>query len=111
MYDESTALKEPSFEEFGDGIKVTIYRKQANKRTNEQANKQKKRQTDPQIDSSKNNHKDTIREYLEHVEDASSADIAEIIGLSQARTRVILAEMRDEIETIGVTNKRRYRKK
>ena len=43
----------------------------ANKRTSEQA----------------------IREYLEHVEDAS---LAEIIGLSQARTRVILAEMRDE---------------
>ena len=112
-------LKEPSFEEFGDGIKVTIHRKQANKRTNEQANKrtseqankQKSKRTDSQIDTPKTDHKDTIREYLEHVEDASSADIAEIIGLSQARTRVILAEMRDEIETIGVTNKRRYRKK
>lgn len=33
-------LPSPSFEEFGDGIKVTMYRKQANKRTSEHVDKQ-----------------------------------------------------------------------
>ena len=33
-------LQEPVFEEFGDGIKATVYRLQANSRTVEQADSQ-----------------------------------------------------------------------
>ena len=107
-------LQEPVFEEFGDGIKVTVYRlntaeavEQANKRTSEQADKQANSQTRNKTSETW----DKIKEFLETVNDASSAEIAEAIGLSQSRTRAILSEMADEIETTGSTSNRRYRKK
>ena len=107
-------LQEPVFEEFGDGIKVTVYRlntaeavEQANKRTSEQADKQANSQTRNKTSETR----DKIKEFLETVNDASSAEIAEAIGLSQSRTRAILSEMADEIETTGSTSNRRYRKK
>ena len=37
-------LQEPVFEEFGDGIKATVYRLQANSRTSEQADNQANKQ-------------------------------------------------------------------
>ena len=115
-------LQEPVFEEFGDGIKVTVYRlntaeavEQANKRIVEQANKRTSEQADNQANSQTRNKtsetRDKIKEFLETVNDASSAEIAEAIGLSQSRTRAILSEMADEIETTGSTSNRRYRKK
>ena len=108
-------LQEPVFEEFGDGIKTTVYRLQANSRTSEQANKRTSEQADnqanKQIRNQTNENQDKIKEYLETVNDASSAEIAEVIGLSQSRTRAILSAMVDEVETIGSTSNRRYRKK
>ena len=56
-------------------------------------------------------HKEKILEYLGSVEDASSSDIAKVLGLSQSRIRLILSEMDEDVESIGATNKRRYRKK
>ena len=107
-------LQEPVFEEFGDGIKVTVYRlntaeavEQANKRTVEQADNHANSQTRNKTSETR----DKIKEFLETVNDASSAEIAEAIGLSQSRTRAILSEMADEIETTGSTSNRRYRKK
>ena len=104
-------LQEPSFEEFGDGIKVIVYRKQADKRTSEQANKRTSGQANKPNHKQSSEHKDTIRKYLATVEFATSSDIANTIGLSQARTRALLSEMTDEIEMIGSTNKRKYRLK
>ena len=127
-------LRPPSFEEFGDGIKATIYRTQADKQIEKQADRKTSRQADKQINGQKNNqiekqadkqtseqadkrtrkrtsrHIDDIRKYLENVEDASAAEIADTIGLSPARTRAILSEMGNEIEAIGATNRRRYKK-
>ena len=103
-------LQEPVFEEFGDGIKVTVYRlhtskasEQSNERTVEQANMQTRSQT--------SETQDKINAFLETVNDATSADIAKVIGLSQSRTRAILSKMADEIEIIGSTSNRRYKKK
>ena len=108
-------LQEPVFEEFGDGIKATVYRLQANSRTSEQSNKRTSEQADnqanKQIRNQTSENQDKIKEYLETVNDASSAEIAEVIGLSQSRTRAILSAMVDEVETIGSTSNRRYRKK
>ena len=88
---------------------------QANSRTSEQANKRTSEQADnqanKQIRNQTNENQDKIKEYLETVNDASSAEIAEVIGLSQSRTRAILSAMVDEVETIGSTSNRRYRKK
>ena len=47
---------------------------------------------------------------LEEVNEAPTAEIAAVIGLSPARTRAILFKM-DAIEAIGVTDTRRYRLK
>jgi predicted HTH transcriptional regulator len=73
-------LQEPVFEEFGDGIKATVYRLQANSRTSEQSNKRTSEQADNQANKKIRNQtsetQDKIKEYLETVNDASSAEIA-----------------------------------
>ena len=97
-------------------MKATVYRLHVEKpseqsdKLSEQANKTSE-QANKQIYNRTSENKDKIREFLEKVYDASSADIAEVIGLSQTRTRAILSEMNDEIEAIGSTSNRRYRKK
>lgn len=49
-----------------------------------------------------------IRLYLQKCETAKTSDIAELLGLSMARTRAILSEM-DDVETLGTNRTRRYR--
>ena len=83
-------LPSPLFEVFGDGIKVTMFRKQADKQINKCI--------------------DTIMSYMEQMGEATTAEIAARLGLSPARTRAIFAKI-DEIEAIGATNVRRYRLK
>lgn len=106
---EDAGLPAPVIEEmFGAGNPDrTILTLPLMKQTSEQADKQ----ANKQIDKRTSEHKEKIREYMGSVEDASTTDIANVIGLSAARTRAILSEMKDEIEAIGATNKRRYRKK
>ena len=75
-----------------------MYRKQANKRTSEQANRQT------------SNHVELIMSYMEKAGETTTAEIAALLGLSPARTRAILAKIK-EIEAVGATNSRRYRMK
>ncbi|MBQ7265673.1 MAG: putative DNA binding domain-containing protein [Firmicutes bacterium] len=107
-------LNEPVFEEFGDSFKVTVYRKQANKQinnqTSEQTSKQADKQSDKQINKRTSKHMKDILEYMLDVKEATAKEIAKAVGLSDARTRVILGEMQ-EIEFIGATNKRIYKLK
>ena len=56
------------------------------------------------------NHREKIRKFLAKTELASARDIAEIIGLSAERTRVILSKM-EEIETLGKNKNRMYKLK
>ena len=49
-----------------------------------------------------------IRQYLQEQEVAKTRDIAELLGLSVARTRVILSEMGD-VEAFGTNRNRTYR--
>ena len=49
-----------------------------------------------------------IRLYLQEHETAKTRDIAELLGLSVARTRVILSEMGD-VEAFGTNRNRTYR--
>jgi len=51
-----------------------------------------------------------IRNYLEQNGESKASDIAEYIGLSQSRTRVLLNEMEDVV-TIGENRNRTYRLK
>ena len=52
-------------------------------------------------------HREKIREFLTQTELASARDIAEIIGLSAERTRVILSKM-DDVEPVGENRNRMY---
>lgn len=53
-------------------------------------------------------HIQEIREYLSVKDDATTSEIAALIGLSDARTRAILSKM-DDVLAVGATNKRIYR--
>ena len=55
-------------------------------------------------------HREKIREFLAQTELASARDIAEIIGLSAERTRVVLSKM-DDIEPVGENRNRMYKLK
>ena len=57
-----------------------------------------------------NNNVARIYEYLLQSGEAKTKDIAEFLGLSTQRTRVILAMM-DDIEVIGANKNRKYRVK
>lgn len=52
-------------------------------------------------------HREKIREFLTRTELASARNIAEIIGLSAERTRVILSKM-DDVEPVGENRNRMY---
>ena len=51
-----------------------------------------------------------IRIYLRDHKEAKTKEIAEYLGLSQVRTRVIMRSM-DDIEGTGHTSNRKYRLK
>ena len=55
-------------------------------------------------------HMKLIIDYLKQTEDAKGSEIAQAIGLSPERTRVILAKM-ETIEAVGGNRNRRYRLK
>ena len=52
-------------------------------------------------------HREKIWEFLTQTELASARDIAEIIELSEVRTRVILSKM-DDVEPVGENRNRMY---
>lgn len=51
-----------------------------------------------------------IRLYLQEHETAKTRDIAELLGLSVARARVVLSDMND-VEALGTNRNRIYRLK
>ena len=55
-------------------------------------------------------HMKLIIDYLKQTEDAKGSEIAQAVGLSPERTRVILAQM-EAIEAVGGNRNRRYRLK
>ena len=56
----------------------------------------------------KDENMEKIRQYLQKQEVAKTRDIAELLGLSVARTRAILSEM-DDVEAHGTNRNRTYR--
>lgn len=49
-----------------------------------------------------------IRQYLQEQDVAKTRDIAELLGLTVARTRALLSEM-DDVEAHGTNRNRTYR--
>lgn len=72
--------------------------------------KQATKTSDKKQATKTNNNVARIYEYLLQSGEAKTKDIAEFLGLSTQRTRVILAMM-DDIEIIGANKNRKYRVK
>ena len=78
--------------------------KQAKKQAKKQANK-----TSESVKSDKTEKNySLIREYLEQNGLSKTSDIANYLGLSPARTRVILSNMQG-VTYVGTTNNRKYK--
>ena len=98
-------LQEPVFEEFGDGIKATVYRLQA---TSDKGKRQAKKISGK--DKTAEN-KEVIVAYITVQGNAKTSEIAEHIGLSQLRVRAILSELVSEgiVEAEGESRARYYK--
>ena len=97
-------------EEFAPDRTILILefiKKQATKTSDK---KQAIKTSDKKQATKTNNNVARIYEYLLQSGEAKTKDIAEFLGLSTQRTRVILAMM-DDIEVIGANKNRKYRVK
>lgn len=77
-------------------------RKQAKKTSEEDKRRRQAKKTSSNIEK--------IYEYLAQHEEAKTNDIADYIGLSPARTRVIISEM-ENVDRIGTNTNRKYKLK
>ena len=93
-----TESLEPEF--FSDNDSFLLVLKNINYQTSEYESKRK-------ISKRTIAHIDKIEAYLHHHNGAKTKEIAAFIGLSDARTRVILNEM-DSVIPTGEYNSRRY---
>jgi predicted HTH transcriptional regulator len=109
-------LQEPVFEEFGDGIKATVYRLQAtkasDKRQKQATSDKNKRQAEKISGKDKTaENKEVIVAYITAQGNAKTSEIAEHIGLSQPRVRAILSELVSKgiVEAEGESRARYYK--
>ena len=117
---EDAHWKEPTIEErFAPDRTILILefiKKQATKTSDKKQaiktsdKKQAIKTSDKKQATKTNNNVARIYEYLLQSGEAKTKDIAEFLGLSTQRTRVILAMM-DDIEVIGANKNRKYRVK
>ncbi|MBR6245696.1 putative DNA binding domain-containing protein [bacterium] len=106
-------LPEPKFEEFGDGVKATLFRKTSDKNERQKTSDNKKqaiKTSDKKQATKTQTHINSIIEFLSKTGETSAAAIAELIGLSAQRTRAVLSQMAD-VETTGSNKNRKYKLK
>ena len=99
---EDAHWKEPTIEERFDPDRTILILEFIKKQATKTSDKKQATKT--------NNNVARIYEYLLQSGEAKTKDIADFIGLSTQRTRVILAMM-DDIEVIGANKNRKYRVK
>ncbi|MBR4172716.1 MAG: putative DNA binding domain-containing protein [Kiritimatiellae bacterium] len=107
-------LEAPKVVEFGDGIKVTIFRnpmagrKVSDKKQAIKSKRQKQaiKASDKKQTAKSRAHREKILAFLNEHGDATASDIAEYLGLSRDRTRVLLKGMCGIRETGGNRNRR-----
>ena len=109
---EQYGLKEPIWEEFADGIKLTIFRRSSDKKQAIKASDKKQAiKTSARKQAIKTSeHKEQIIIYLKEHGESRASEIASAIGLSNDRTRVILLSM-IEVVAEGNNKNRTYRLK
>ena len=97
---EDEGWEEPVIVESFDPDRTTLILKFFPKQANKASDKKQANKT--------NENKEKIRIYLQEHETAKTSDIAQILCLSAARTRVLLLEMED-VEALGTNRSRTYR--
>ncbi len=113
---EDEGWKEPTIEERFDPdrtiLTLEFVKKQAKKSKRRKASeeKQAKKASEESKRRKIGDSMEKVYEYLSHTNEAKTNDIAEYLGLSAPRTRVILSKM-DGIEIIGTNTNRKYRLK
>ena len=108
---EDEGWEEPVIEESFDpdrtSLTLRFVKKQAIKTSNK---KQAIKASDKKQAIKTDKNREKIKLYLQKHETAKTRDIAELLGLSMARTRVVLSEM-DDVEAFGANRNRSYRLK
>lgn len=99
---ENEGWEEPMIEESFDPGRTSLILRFVKKQAIKTSDKKQANKTDKNMEK--------IRLYLQEHEIAKIRDIAELLGLSVARTRVILSEMGD-VEAHGTNRNRTYRLK
>ena len=97
---EDEGWEEPMIEESFDPDRTSLILRFVKKQAIKTSDKKQAIKTEKNIKE--------IRLYLQKCEEAKTSDIAEVLGLSMARTRVMLFE-KDDVETLGTNRIRRYR--
>lgn len=97
---EDEGWEEPIIEESFDPDRTSLTLKFSKKQAIKTSDKKQARKTSA--------HMQEIRIYLQKHETAKTSDIAKMLNLSMARTRVLLSEMED-IEAFGANRTRTYR--
>lgn len=108
-------LKEPVFEEFGDGFRVTIFRKDSGKngKAVDSHNKKATIKSDDKKTTTKTQESmKTVLEYMEYEKEYALSEICKVLNLKPTRTKEILKKLinEDKVETLGENRNRKYRK-
>ncbi len=108
---EDEGWEEPVIEESFDPDRTSLILRFVKKQAIKTSDKKQAIKTSDKKQANKTDkNMEKIRWYLQKQELAKTRDIAEVLGLSVARTRVILSEM-DDVEALGTNRNRTYRLK
>ena len=99
---EDEGWEEPVIEESFDPDRTSLTLRFVKKQAKKTSDKKQANKTDKNMEK--------IRLYLQEHETAKTRDIAELLGLSVARARVVLSDMND-VEALGTNRNRTYRLK
>ena len=99
---EDEGWEEPVIEESFDPDRTSLTLRFVKKQAIKTSDKKQANKTDKNMEK--------IRLYLQEHETAKTRDIAELLGLSVARVRVVLSDMND-VEALGTNRNRTYRLK
>ena len=99
---EDEGWEEPVIEESFDPDRTSLTLRFVKKQAIKTSDKKQANKTDKNMEK--------IRVYLQEHETAKTRDIAELLGLSVARVRVVLSDMND-VEALGTNRNRTYRLK
>ena len=106
---EDEEWEEPDIKESFDPDRTTLTLKFIKKQAIKTGDKKQAIKTGDKKQAIKTNrNQEKIRLYLQEQGTAKTSDIAEMLGLSAARTRAILSEM-NNVEALGRNRARRYR--